>query len=48
MLMSQYTVTQDAAFGLMVRTSSHSNTMIRDIAVRMVDEANDKAFREAR
>ncbi len=48
LLMAQYSVSQDAAFGLMVRTSSHSNTKIRDIAVRMVDEANAKAFRETR
>ena len=45
MLMKQYTLSQDAAFGLMVRSSSHSNMKVRDIAQRMVDEANSEAGR---
>jgi GAF domain-containing protein len=43
MLMNQYTLDEDAAFGLLVRTSSHSNTKIRDIAAKMVEQANQKA-----
>jgi AmiR/NasT family two-component response regulator len=45
MLMEQYTLSQDAAFGLMVRSSSYSNIKLRDIARRMVDEANARAVR---
>jgi GAF domain-containing protein len=45
MLMKEYTLSQDTAFGLLVRTSSHSNVKLRDIARRMVDEANAKASR---
>lgn len=43
MLMVQYDLTDDAAFGLLVRTSSHSNVKIRDIAAKMVADANAKA-----
>jgi AmiR/NasT family two-component response regulator len=43
MLMNQYTLSEDAAFGLLVRMSSHSNVKLRDIAARMVEEANEKA-----
>jgi GAF domain-containing protein len=43
MLMNEYALDEDAAFGLLVRTSSHSNTKIRDIAARMVEDANIKA-----
>jgi GAF domain-containing protein len=45
MLMNEYTLDEDAAFGLLMRTSSHSNTKIRDIAARMVEDANSKAAR---
>jgi GAF domain-containing protein len=43
MLMAQYNLTDDAAFGLLVRTSSHNNVKLRDIAAMMVDEANSRA-----
>jgi AmiR/NasT family two-component response regulator len=44
-VMNEYGLTQDAAFGLLVRSSSHASIKIRDIAQRMVDEANEKATR---
>lgn len=44
-VMNEYGVSQDAAFGLLVRSSSHSNIKIRDIADRMIAEANDTATR---
>jgi GAF domain-containing protein len=37
LLMAEYRLDPDAAFGFLVRTSSHSNTKVRDIASRMVD-----------
>jgi AmiR/NasT family two-component response regulator len=43
MLMAQYNLTDAAAFGLLVRTSSHNNVKLRDIAAMMVDEANSRA-----
>jgi AmiR/NasT family two-component response regulator len=43
MLMVQYNLTDDGAFGLLVRTSSYSNMKLRDIAVKMVADANAKA-----
>jgi hypothetical protein len=45
LLMQQYTVTQNDAFGLMVQVSSHSNVKIRDLAARMVQEARDRGCR---
>src|SRR5205085_2675321 len=45
MLMNEYALDEDAAFALLVRTSSRSNTKIRDIAARMVGDANEKATR---
>jgi GAF domain-containing protein len=45
LLMQKYGLTDDAAFGLLVRTSSHANVKIRDIAAEMVDKANAEASR---
>lgn len=36
LLMAKYNLDTDAAFGFLVRTSSHSNVKVRDIAVQMV------------
>jgi GAF domain-containing protein len=38
LLMAKYNLGEDAAFGFLVRSSSHSNTKVRDIAARMVAE----------
>jgi GAF domain-containing protein len=38
LLMARYQLDDDAAFGFLVRTSSHSNTKVREIAVRMVSD----------
>jgi GAF domain-containing protein len=38
LLMAKYTLEPDAAFGFLVRTSSHSNTKLRDIATRMIEQ----------
>lgn len=43
LLMSQYTLSEDAAFSLLARTSSHSNVKVREIATTMVHEANQRA-----
>jgi AmiR/NasT family two-component response regulator len=43
LVMKEHTLTEDAAFGFLVRTSSHANVKLRDIAARMVAEANEKA-----
>jgi GAF domain-containing protein len=43
MLMNEYTLTEDAAFGFLVKVSSHSNVKIRDIAANMVAATNEKA-----
>jgi GAF domain-containing protein len=37
LLMAEYRLDADAAFAFLVRTSSHSNTKVRDIAERMVE-----------
>jgi len=37
-LMHKYDLDTDTAFGFLVRTSSHSNTKVRDIAARMVQD----------
>jgi GAF domain-containing protein len=37
MLMVQYRLDPDAAFAFLARTSSHSNTKLRDIAAQMVE-----------
>jgi GAF domain-containing protein len=37
LLMATYMLEPDAAFGFLVRTSSHSNTKVRDIAARMIE-----------
>jgi GAF domain-containing protein len=42
-LMNQYTLTEDAAFGFLVRMSSHSNTKLREVAATMVSEAEARA-----
>jgi GAF domain-containing protein len=45
LLMARYQLEPDAAFGFLVRSSSHSNTKLRDIATRMIEhhvaEVND-------
>ena len=38
LLMAKYHLDEDAAFGFLVRTSSHSNTKVREIAARMVKD----------
>ena len=38
LLMQRYELDPDGAFSFLVRSSSHSNTKVRDIAVRMVEE----------
>jgi GAF domain-containing protein len=48
MLMNEYTLNQDAAFGFLVRMSSHGNVKIRDIAADMVAEANERAHAPVR
>lgn len=37
LLMAKYDLDPDAAFGFLVRTSSHSNTKVREIAGRMIE-----------
>ena len=37
LLMARYKLEPDAAFGFLVRTSSHSNTRVREIATRMIE-----------
>ena len=44
MLMNQRTISADAAFASLVEISSRTNTKIRDIAARMVAEANTRAL----
>ena len=46
MLMTEYTLDEDAAFGLLVRTSSVTNVKLRDIAAAMVEQANARAGSE--
>lgn len=43
LVMHEYTLTDDAAFGFLVRMSSQTNVKIRDLAVKMVESANTKA-----
>jgi GAF domain-containing protein len=40
LVMGRYQLTEDRAFAFLVRTSSHANIKLRDIAQAMVDEAN--------
>jgi len=35
--MARYQLEPDAAFGFLVRTSSYSNTKLRDIAAEMIE-----------
>jgi GAF domain-containing protein len=46
LLMHEYTLTEEQAFAFLVRTSSHSNIKLRDIASRLVQRA-DKAARRS-
>jgi GAF domain-containing protein len=46
LLMSQYSLDTDAAFAFLVRTSSHSNLKVRDIAERMVESHQAEVNRE--
>ncbi len=43
MLMHEYTLTEDAAFGFLVRTSSHANIKLRDVAATMIERAEARA-----
>jgi GAF domain-containing protein len=43
LVMKEHTLTEDAAFAYLVRTSSHANVKLRDIAAGLVGEANSKA-----
>ena len=43
LLMHEKTLTADAAFAHLVEVSSHTNVKIREIAARMVEEAETKA-----
>jgi GAF domain-containing protein len=47
-IMQQYTLDPDAAFGVLVRMSSHSNTKVRDIAASLVQEAAERATESKR
>jgi len=38
LLMAKHKLEPDAAFGFLVRTSSHSNIKVRDIAIRMIKD----------
>jgi transcriptional regulator with GAF, ATPase, and Fis domain len=38
LLMAKYQLEPDAAFGFLVRTSSHSNIKVREIAARMIEQ----------
>jgi GAF domain-containing protein len=38
LLMATYRLDPDAAFGFLVRTSSHSNARVREIAARMIEQ----------
>ena len=38
LLMQRYDLDPDGAFSFLIRSSSHSNTKVRDIAVRMVED----------
>jgi GAF domain-containing protein len=42
LLMQKYDLDTDGAFGFLVRTSSHSNTKVREIAARMVADHEEK------
>jgi ANTAR domain-containing protein len=43
LLMYESTITSDAAFAQLVANSSHTNVKLRDIATRLVEEANEQA-----
>jgi len=45
LLMQEKTLTADGAFAHLVEVSSHTNTKIREIAARMVEEATARAER---
>ena len=42
MLMAEQNLSDDAAFARLQELSSHTNVKVRDIAVKMVGEANDR------
>ena len=42
LLMEKYHLDTDGAFGFLVRTSSHSNTKVREIAARMVADHEER------
>jgi AmiR/NasT family two-component response regulator len=39
-LMERYDMNEDRAFDFLLRTSSHANIKLRDVAARLVDESN--------
>ena len=45
LLMKEHTLTEEQAFAFLVRTSSHANIKVRDIASRLVEQANEAARR---
>jgi GAF domain-containing protein len=47
LLMAQYQLDTDGAFAFLVRTSSHSNIKVRDIAVQMVEKHVVETRRES-
>lgn len=47
-LMERYDMSEDRAFGFLVRASSHANIKVRAIAQELVDEANAKGRRDRR
>lgn len=43
LVMAEFTVSEDQAFAYLRRVSSTTNIKLRDVAARIVDQANDKA-----
>ena len=39
--MERFAMNEDRAFDFLLRTSSHGNIKLRDVAARLVDEANN-------
>lgn len=48
LLMVRYTLTERAAHAFMWRASSQGNVKVRDIAARLIDEAETQALRQSR
>jgi GAF domain-containing protein len=43
LVMAEYGIDEDAAFAFLRRASSHSNVKLRDVAARIVEDANDRS-----